>query len=95
MSIDIQGLKQILWERSDGTNLDELQPPEIVENIVKWIDTSCMIVDCLTEKMKPYVLIKLMKMGKIKLKPSVESQMLKLQKSKQRRAKKEKEQMAK
>ena len=55
LSIDIQGLKQMLWEKPDGTNLDELEPATIAANTVRWIDTSCMIVDCLTKRMKPTV----------------------------------------
>ena len=51
LSIDIQGLKQLLWEKADGTNLDELLPEDAAENAVRWIDTSRMIVDCLTKKM--------------------------------------------
>ncbi len=67
LSIDIQGLKQLLWEKSDGTNLDELLPEHVAENAVRWIDTSCMIVDCLTKKMKPDVLLKLMRTGRLDL----------------------------
>ena len=32
LSIDIQGLKQMLWWKSDGTNLEELMPEDVVEN---------------------------------------------------------------
>jgi hypothetical protein len=85
LSIDIQGLKQLLWEQSDGTNLDELPPEELAENAVRWIDTSCMVVDCLTKKMSPEVLLKLTKTGVLELKPTVESQMLKLKKQKHRK----------
>ena len=41
--------KQILWEKTDGTNLDDLEPEDIAENVVRWIDTSCIVVDCLTK----------------------------------------------
>ena len=88
LSIDIQGLKQMLWEKSDGTNLDELLPEEAAENAVRWIDTSCMVVDCLTKRMKPDVMIKLMKTGRLSLKATAESQLLKLRKQKLRAAKK-------
>ena len=33
--------------------MDDLEPEDIAENAVRWIDTSCMVVDCLTKKMKP------------------------------------------
>ena len=88
LSIDIQGLKQLLWEQADGTNLDELPPEEIAENAVRWIDTSCMVVDCLTKKMKPDVLMRLAGSGILDLNPTVESQLLKLRKQKLRKEKK-------
>ena len=88
LSIDIQGLKQMLWEKTDGTNLDELLPEDVAENAVRWIDTSCMVVDCLTKKMKPDVMLKLMGMGRLNLKPTPESRLLKLRKQKLRKAKK-------
>ena len=88
LSIDIQGLKQLLWEQADGTNLDELPPEEIAENAVRWIDTSCMVVDCLTKKMKPDVLMRLTSKGILDLNPTVESQLLKLRKQRLRKEKK-------
>ena len=89
LSIDIQSLKQLLWEKSDGTNLDELQPADVAENAVRWIDTSCMIVDCLTKKMNPESMIRFMRTGMLDLKASVRSQQLKLNKQKQRARKNE------
>ena len=77
----------MLWEKSDGTNLDELQPEDVAENAVRWIDTSCMVVDCLTKRMKPDVMLKLMKVGRLDLKPTPESQLLKLRKQKLRKKK--------
>ena len=88
LSIDIQGLKQLLWEKADGTNLDELLPETVAENAIRWIDTSCMIVDCLTKRMDATVLLNLMKHGKLDLNPTTESTMLKLRKAKQRAKKK-------
>ena len=43
-----------------------------------------MVVDCLTKKMKPDVVLKLADTGKLNLKPTVESEMLKLRKQKLR-----------
>ena len=87
LSIDIQGLKQLLWETSDGTPLDELLPENVAENAIRWIDTSCMVVDCLTKRMKPDVMLKLMKTGRLNLRPTPESQLLKLRKQKLRKLK--------
>ena len=95
LSIDIQGLKQMLWEKADGTNLDELLPEKVAENPLRWIDTSCMVVDCLTKRMKPDVLLKLAETGRLSLKATPESQLLKLRKQKQRAAKKADNQITK
>ncbi len=56
LSIDIQGLKQMLWEESDGANLDEMLPEDVAEHAVRRSDTSCMITDCLTKGMKSDVI---------------------------------------
>ena len=87
LSIDIHGLKQLLWEKADGTILDELEPEEVAENAVRWIDTSCMVVDCLTKRMKPDVMLTLMRTGILNLEATPESQLLKLKKQKQRASK--------
>ena len=88
LSIDIQGLKTMLWEKADGTPLDDLMPEATCENAVRWIDTSAMIVDCLTKRMDPTVLIRLMRTGTLNLQPTVESELAKLRKQKNRKAKK-------
>ena len=82
LGINIQGLKQMLWEKADGTNLDELLPEEAAENAVRWIGTSCMVVDCLTKRMKLDVLINLIETGILSSKSTPESQLLKLRKQK-------------
>ena len=97
LSIDIQGLKQVLWEKPDGTDFDELPPDTVAENVVRWIDTSAMIVDCLTKKMSPEVMHKLQTSGILDLNPTAESVTTKMKKGKQRRAKtevKDRERMA-
>ena len=71
LSIDIQGLTTMLWENADGTPLDDLMPEATCENAVRWIDTSCMIVDCLTKRMDPKVLIRVMRTGTVSLQPTV------------------------
>ena len=71
--------------------MDELPLGAQAENAIRWIDTSCMIVDCLTKKMCPDVILKFMRQGYLNLQPTVESQLLKMRKRKQRAAKKEAE----
>ena len=89
LSIDLQGLKQMLWESADGTPLDELMPERAAENAVRWIDTSCMLGDCLTKRMKPDIMIQTMGSGVLSLKATPESELLKLRKRKLRRQKAE------
>ena len=68
--------------------MDDLEPEDIAENAVRWIDTSCMVVDCLAQKMNPAILLRLVASSRLSLKPTIESQMLKLKKQKLRREKK-------
>ena len=69
-----------------------MEPEHIAENAVRWIDTSCMVVDCLTKKMKPDLMLRLTEQGKLCLRPTVESRMLKLRKQKLRAEKKKENQ---
>ena len=78
----------MLWETSDGTPLDDLMPEATCEHAVRWIDTICMVVDCLTKRMDPSVLIRLMRTGTISLQATVDSELAKLRKQKNRKAKK-------
>ena len=94
LSIDIQGLKSMLWETSDGIDLDELLPENIAENSIRWIDTSCMLVDALTKRMRSEQVIATMQGGVLDLTPTPESQLLKLRKQKQRAKKRSDEQDA-
>ena len=87
LSIDLQGLKQMLWEKADGTNLDQLLPEDVAESAVRWIDTSCMVVDCLTKRMQPDVLIDLIETWILSLTATLQSQLLKLRKQKLRASK--------
>ena len=84
-------LKQLLWERSDGTSLDELLPEDVAEHAIRWIDTSCMSVDSLTKKMKPDVVLNTMMKSRISLRPTAQSQLVKLKKQKNRAKRKEEE----
>ena len=55
LGISFEEPEELLLDKADGTNLDELEPEDIAENAVRWIDTSCMVVDCLTKKMNPAI----------------------------------------
>ena len=89
LSIDIQAMKQYLWETPEGQPLEELEPEDVAVNALRWIDTSCMVVDCLTKKMQPTVMMKLMETGILDLRASDESKLIKMKKQKQRKAKTE------
>ena len=89
LSIDIQAMKQYLWETPEGQPLEELEPEDVAVNALRWIDTSCMVVDCLTKKMQPTVMMKLMETGILDLRASDESKLMKMKKQKQRKAKTE------
>ena len=94
LSIDSQGLKTMFWVKSGGTPFDELMPEATCENAAFWIDTSCMIVDCLTKRMDPIALIRLMRTDTISLHATVYSELAKLRKRKNKKAKKLAEQAA-
>ena len=87
LSIDIQGLKQVLWHKPDGTEYDELPAETVAENAVRWIDTSIMVVDCLTKKMSPEVVHRVQSLCKLDLEAAPESKTVKMRKQKQRAAK--------
>ena len=77
-----------MWENRDGSLKETLEDNQ--QDKVRWIDTSTMIADPLTKKMKPERLIECLQNGKISLIPTKEAQMSKLMKKAQRAAKKEK-----
>ena len=88
LEVDLEGLRQLLWENSDGTLKEQLEDDQ--HDKVRWIDTSTMIADPLTKKMKPTRLISCLQSGTLSLEPTKEAQMSKLMKKAQRASKKEK-----
>ena len=88
LEVDLEGLRQLLWENPDGTLKEQLEDNQ--HDKVRWIDTSTMIADPLTKQMKPTRLIKCLQSGTLSLEPTKEAQMSKLMKKAQRAAKKEK-----
>ena len=48
IGIDLAALRQMLWLTPDGELREEIgldQP-----DMVRWVDTSCMVADCLTKR---------------------------------------------
>ena len=87
--IDIQGVKQMQCDKSEGTDIEALNAGNVVDNAVRWIATSCMLVDCLTKRMNPMVMINSMKNGVLSLAATADSKLLQLRKKKLRQTKKE------
>ena len=90
LSIDIAGLKQLIWNKDDGTQYEELPKERDARNAIRWIDTSAMAVDCMTKRMKGDVLIRTFA-GKLDLRPTPESLLTKMRKQKFRQDKAQRE----
>ena len=86
LSIDIAGLKQLIWLKEDGTQFEELPKEKHARNAIRWIDTSAMVVDCMTKKMKADVLIRTFA-GCLDVRPTPESLLTKMRKQKLRQKK--------
>ena len=88
LEIDLEGLREYLWEYPDGTLKDYIHEDQ--HDKIKWIDTSTMICDPLTKsgpKGFAQRLVDCMSSGDLSLEPTVESQMRKLQRQKRRKVK--------
>ena len=84
--IDLEGLREYLWEYPDGTLKDHYEDQH---DKIRWIDTSTMICDPLTKagpKGFSDRLVQTMCTGMFSLAPTAESQMKKLQQQKRRRS---------
>ena len=88
LSIDMAALRQRLWADHNGEPYEELPEDDKANNIVRWIDTSVMIADCLTKRMKATNLWPAMR-GKLSLTPTPESILTKMRKQKARKKTKE------
>ena len=88
MEIDLEGLREYLWEYPDGSLKDYLSEDE--HDRIRWIDTSTMLCDPLTKaggKNFADRLIKCMQTGELSLEATAESQMRKLKQQKGRQDK--------
>ena len=81
-------LRQRLWADHNGEPYEELPEDDKANNIIRWIDTSVMIADCLTKRMKATNLWPAMK-GRLSLTPTPESVLTKMRKQKARKKTKE------
>ena len=85
LSVDIAALRQLFWQNADEEDQEELSA-ELPDQI-RWIDTSKMLVDCLTKNMKTNYLRDTLKSGIYNIVPTAESEVTKLAKQKYRRMK--------
>jgi ribosomal protein L24 len=83
LSIDIQTLRQLIWEDANEEEQDELR--DDMPDVIQWIDTSKMLVDALTKDMKSSELRRTLETGVWNTVPSPEAQLIKLMKPKYRR----------
>ena len=70
LSIEMAAMRQFIWERN-GVRTDTID--QTSGDIVKWIDTSCMIADPLTKAMKPEVLMTALRDCYFDLTPTAEN----------------------
>ena len=80
----------MIWNKDDGTQYEELPKEQDARYAIRWIDTSAMPVDCMTKRMKGDVLARTFA-AKLDLRPTPESVLVKLRKSKFRKEKAERE----
>ena len=50
LSIDLAALRQMVWLTPDGELREKIGSDQ--PDMVRWIDTSCMVADCLTKRMR-------------------------------------------
>jgi len=85
LSVDIAALRQLIWQNAQEEDQEELNT-ELPDQI-RWIDTSKMLVDCLTKDMKSNYLRETLKSGVYNIVPTAESEVTKLAKQMYRRMK--------
>ena len=85
LSVDIAALRQLVWQNANEEDQEELS--DDMPDKIRWIDTSKMLVDCLTKDMKTNYLRETLKEGTYNIVPTVESEVTKLAKQKYRRMK--------
>ena len=82
LGIDVAALRQMVWLTPDGELPEKIgldQP-----DMVRWIDTSCMVADCLTKRMRSDRLSECLRSCWLDLIPTDESVLCKMKKQKGR-----------
>ena len=82
LSVEIASLRQLLWLAPDGSLKEKLSDCD--QDMVRWIDTSTMVADCLTKHMDPQRLMQTTHSGILDLTPTDASILQKMKKQKGR-----------
>ena len=82
LSIDLAALRQMIWLTPDGELREDIGPDQ--PDMVRWIDTSCMVADCLTKRMRSDRLSECLRSCWLDLNPTDESVLCKMRKQKGR-----------
>ena len=82
LSIDLAALRQMIWLTPDGELREEIGSDQ--PDMVRWIDTSCMVADCLTKRMRSGRLNECFRTCWLDLIPTDESVLCKMKKQKGR-----------
>ena len=79
LSIDMAAMRQLIWLDDNDEPRDSLD--ESCSDMLRWIDTTAMIADCLTKAMKPGRLIDALQ-GHLDLRATPEGELVKLRRQK-------------
>ena len=82
LSIDLAVLRQMVWLTPDGDLREKIGSDQ--PDMVRWIDTSCMVADCLTKRMRSDRLSGCLRSCWLDLIPTDESVLCKMKKQKGR-----------
>ena len=80
LSIDLAALRQIVWLTPDGELREKIGPNQ--PDIVRWMDTSCMVADFLTKRMRSDRLSECLRSCWLDFIPTDESVLCKMKKTK-------------
>ena len=82
LSIDLAALRQMVWRIRDGELREKIGSDQ--PDMVRWIDTSCMVADCLTRSMRSDRVSECLRSCWLDLIPTDESVFCKMKKQKGR-----------
>ena len=82
LSIDLAAFPQMVWLTPDGELREKIGSDQ--PDMVRWIDTSCMVADCLTKRMRSDRLSECLPSCWLDLIPTDESVLCKMKKQKGR-----------